>query len=151
MSRESKILTATTWSPQQVVSHYECFGWELLSLNGNQISMSRETQNPVYSDLVKLQAEYEATVAEYEALSYPHAPVKPASVTFKNIAISFICLIIPCIIYVWYKINQHNKYKEAMAAYDLECKRVDSKKQELLKKIDSITLQGRTVFFSRQQ
>ena len=71
MSRESKILRAGIYDAETTIQHYESFGWELLSLNGTQITMSRETQNPVYAELVKSQAKYEALYAKYNSIQNP--------------------------------------------------------------------------------
>ena len=68
MSRESIIMKEGPWGAQQTISHYESFGWELMSLNGEQIAMSRETQDSVYGELVKRQAAYEAKLKQYEAI-----------------------------------------------------------------------------------
>ena len=42
MSREAKIFEPNVWGVQETITHYEAFGWELLSINGKQIVMSRE-------------------------------------------------------------------------------------------------------------
>ena len=150
MSRESKIITAYEWGPQATVSHYEAFGWELLSLNGNQITMSRETQNPVYSDLVKLQAQYEEYVNAYNRLSAPKAPAKPARVSAATCFWTFVCLVIPCAVYVTVKVMQFKKYKAALEVYNGEVEAYNNKKKELRAKMEETVLQGRTVFFSKQ-
>ena len=82
MSRESKILRTSVYDAEKTIYHYESFGWELLSINGEQITMSRETQNPVYTDLVKSQAKYESLMQEYQGLQNPVAPAKPAPFKF---------------------------------------------------------------------
>ena len=56
MSKESRIIKAGPHGTQATITDYECFGWEVLSINGADIIMSRETQNPVYAELVKAQA-----------------------------------------------------------------------------------------------
>ena len=150
MSRESKLITANVWNPQDTISHYEAFGWELLSINGSQITMSRETQNPVYSDLVKFQAIYEQTAAEYNRLQPPAKPVAPPKVSFKTCFISFICFVIPCAVYVTYKVLQNNKYKEEMQAYNTEYSRYTQKKKALADKMQATVLESRSVFFSKQ-
>ena len=82
MSRESKIIRTSIYDAEKTIYHYESFGWELLSINGEQITMSRETQNPVYTDLVKSQAKYESLMQEYQGLQNPVAPAKPAPFKF---------------------------------------------------------------------
>lgn len=151
MSRESKIIESYDFGVQTTIKHYESFGWELLSINGNQITMSRETQNPVYSDLVKLQARYEETLAKYNNLRGPVPPVKPARVSAKTCFISFICLVIPCVVYVTYKILQNKKYKEANAEYMQNMNAYKNEKQKLRDLMEEIALQGYTTFFSQQQ
>ena len=150
MSRESKIIYASVLGAQETISHYESFGWELLSLNGNQITMSRETQNPVYADLVKLQAQYEAKVAEYNALVSPVAPIAPPKVNFKTCLITFVCLVVPFAIYVTYKVMQSKKYNEKLEEYRTALANYNQKRQSILEKMESIALEGRAVFFSKQ-
>ncbi len=149
MSRESKLMTANQNSVQQTISHYEAFGWELLSINGTQITMSRETQHPSYAELVKLQAAYEECVAEYKSLRAPVAPVAPPPINPGTCVFSFICLVIPCVIYVTYKILQKKKYQEAYSLYMLECDAFEQKKKALKDKMEDIVLQGRTAFFAK--
>ncbi len=150
MSRESKIMTAGKDGAQQTISHYEAFGWELLSINGNQITMSRETQNPVYADLVKLQAKYEEKVAEYASLRTPAAPAAPAPISPKTCFFSFICLVFPCVIYVHYKVKERNQYRAQMEAYAASLEALEKKKKALCEEMNAIVLEGRTVFFSKQ-
>ena len=151
MSRESKIIQAYDFGVQTTIKHYESFGWELLTINGNQITMSRETQNPVYSDLVKLQSIYEETLAAYNSLRSPIAPLKPARVSIKTLFVSFICLVIPCAIYVTYKILQNKKYKEALAVHMQNMDAYINERQRLRNKMEEVALQGYTTFFSQQQ
>ena len=151
MSRESKIITAQQWSVQDTISHYEAFGWELLSLNGSQITMSRETQNPVYSDLVKHQATYEDLIAQYNAVRNPNMPEAPAPVTFGKLFVSFVCFVFPCVIYSVYKFNQHKKHKEALADYVAVCSGNEAKKKKLCEEMEKTVLESRGIFFSRQQ
>lgn len=150
MSRESKIIYASVLGAQETISHYESFGWELLSLNGNQITMSRETQNPVYADLVKLQAQYEAKEAEYKTLIAPVAPVAPPKVDFQTCLITFVCLVIPFAVYVTYKVLQAKKYKEKLAEYTASFESYNRKRKDIIDNMNSIALEGRAVFFSKQ-
>ena len=150
MSRESKILNAYDWGTQETIAHYEAFGWELLSLNGNQITMSRETQNPVYTDLVKLQSKYEEKVNEYYALVPPTAPIKPARVKAKTCFYALICLVVPLVVYVTYKVLQFKKYNENLAAYNSEMDKYNAKRKQLREEMEKIVLDGRVTFFSKQ-
>jgi len=63
MSKESITFNVPVLRQQAHIHDYECFGWELLSVNGESVTMSRETQTPVYSDLVKYQVRYEELTA----------------------------------------------------------------------------------------
>ena len=140
MSRESKIIQTKSWEkPQDVVSHYEAFGWELLSLNGNQITMSRETQVECYTDLVKFQASYEEKKNEYDAI---RDPIKPAPITFAACFWTFILAVFPLAIYLTVKIKKNQAYKEAVSAND-------AKRAELISEMNSIVLQSRGVFFAK--
>lgn len=150
MSRESRLINATLWSAQDTISHYEAFGWELLSINGNQIAMSRETQNPVYSDLVKHQAVYEQTAAEYARLQAPLKPIAPPKINLKTCFITFICFVLPFAAYLTYKIMQKKKHDEAMQIYTAEYAKYCAKQKELRDKMEQTVLQSRAVFFSKQ-
>ncbi len=154
MSRESKIMQAGPWGAQSTVSHYESFGWELLSINGNQIAMSRETQDSVYSDLVKHQAAYEQKVLELSQLkrSQITPPKKPAPTSFKTALGLFILLIFPCVIYLVYKHKQKVEYDEGYAKYKSEVKSAneayEQKRAQILSDIEKITSESRAIFFS---
>lgn len=150
MSRESKVLNAYEWGVQETVSHYEAFGWELLSLNGKQITMSRETQNPVYTDLVKFQAKYEEKVNEYYALVPPTAPVKPARVKAKTCFYALLCFVIPLVVYVTYKVLQFKKYNEQLTAYNSAMDKYNAKRRELRAEMEKIVLDSRVTFFAKQ-
>ena len=149
MSRESKLMSSNIFNTQELISHYEAFGWELLSINGTQVAMSRETQNPVYSDLVKYQAMYEDMCAEYARIQPPVKPVAPAKIDAKTCFISFICFVIPCVAYVTYKIMQKKKYNEEMEHYKAECSKFSAKRSALRKKMDETVLQSRSIFFAK--
>ena len=150
MSRESKIFNPRIYVLQDTITHYEAFGWELLSINGNQITMSRETQNPVYSDLVKYQAKYEEKVELYCRLLPPQKPAAPAPITFRNCFWSFVCLVFPLAIYLTYKIKQKNKFKAAMEEYNNQYKEYEQKRATLRQEMDQIILDSRTAFFAKQ-
>ena len=141
MSRESRIFQATHFQkPQDVISHYEAFGWELLSVNGNQLTMSRETQVECYTDLVKYQAQYEEKLKEYSSIK---DPVAPADISFGLCVFTFILAIFPFALYLTYKIKEKNKYKETIASNN-------AARAKLLSEMDEIVLQSRGVFFSKR-
>ena len=150
MSRESKILNAGVFSAQETISHYESFGWELLSLNGSQITMSRETQNPVYSDLVKNQAKYEELTLKYLSISDPSAPARPTEFAFGTCFLLLALAVVPGVIYIAYKINRHNAYKEAMQRYQDEKHEADKNRASILEQMKQVALNSRATFFSRQ-
>ena len=149
MSKESKIFSPNLWSTQDTITHYESFGWELLSLNGNQIVMSRESQNSVYPELVKFQKIYEDTAAEYNSLKAPTPPVKPIGISFGICFITFLLFLIPCIIYVAYKLNQNNEYQKTLQAYNASLAEYNNRRSALLEKMKSTVEQSRVVFFSK--
>lgn len=150
MSRESKILNAGVFSAQETISHYESFGWELLSLNGSQITMSRETQNPVYSDLVKNQAKYEELTLKYLSISDPTAPACPNEFAFGTCLLLLVLGVVPGVIYIAYKINRHLAYKEAMQRYQDEKREVNKERESILAQMQEVALNSRATFFSRQ-
>ncbi len=149
MSKESRIFSAQLWSAQETVTHYESFGWELLSINGSQIVMSRETQNPVYSELVKYQAIYEDTEATYKNMIAPVRPAPLPPVNYKWAIIGFLCFIIPGALYVAYRVNKKKEYDLAMREYDNRLAKYNSKRQLLLAEMKQTAEQSRAVFFSK--
>ena len=148
MSRESKILTAGALGAQNTISHYESFGWELLSLNGDQITMSRETQNPVYPQLVGYQARYEEKINELKSLTAPATPEKP-SFSLSRCLFLLLLAVLPGLIYIGVKIAQFVNYNRDRDAYTAEVSFVEKRKQELLAEIDEITRKSRATFFAR--
>lgn len=150
MSRESKIIIADQFDAQKTISDYESFGWELLSINSNQITMSRETQNPVYPDLVKHQAKYEELLKKYKAVVMPFSPKKPEPFRISTWFKTLICLVIPCVIYTTCKIVQNSKYKKALAEYSGELAKATAKKSQLMEEMEKVALESRTIFFSKQ-
>ena len=167
MSRESKILQVGPWGAQSTVSHYESFGWELVSMNGNQIVMSRETQDSVYPELVKHQAAYEEKVAEFNALKapaatkLPSAPVAPAPISIKTCVLLFILMIFPFVLYLLYKTKQKNAYSETLAAHNAACAELkanakkamdtyNATKSRLAEEAERIAAESRAIFFSHR-
>lgn len=149
MSRESKIIKVGTIGAEKTIYHYESFGWELLSLNGDTISMSRETQIPVYADLVKNQAKYEQLIRDYNAVKFPIKPTKPAPFSLKTCALLLLLFVVPGALYIAYKVNQNNKAKEAMAAYAAEVAEYEKTRNGILAQIDQLLLDSRALFFGK--
>ncbi|MCL2555535.1 MAG: hypothetical protein FWE03_00760 [Firmicutes bacterium] len=56
MSRESKIIDCPPAQQKHCIYEVECFGWELLNLHGERITVCRETQHPKYQDILKLES-----------------------------------------------------------------------------------------------
>lgn len=151
MSRESKILnTSYGEKAETLISHYEAFGWELLAINGSQITMTRETQNPVYVELVKHQSKYEELKAEYHSITYPAAPTPPPPVDFTTCLITFVLAVFPMVLYLVYKHNQKQKYLLALNAYNESVAALNAKKAALLAEMEETVLQSRGIFFARQ-
>ena len=149
MSRESKIIKTSINDVEKTIYHYESFGWELLSINGEQITMSRETQNPVYPDLVKSQAKYESLMQSYLTLKNPTAPIKPAPFKFGTCLILLLLAVLPGALYIAYKVKKHADYKNACAAYDVALASVERKKKEILADMDTVARDSRATFFGQ--
>jgi hypothetical protein len=141
MSRESKIFTESKANVSKRVKEYEAFGWELLSINGFDVSMSRETQNKVYADLVKFEYEYENLKEQQHALVVP-IPPKPLKALIAFIGL--VCFLLPGVLYIVFKILKKKKYNEDLAKYNAEFERLE---QEIKKVCES----SRSTFFSRLQ
>ena len=150
MSRESKIIVAQEFDTQVTISHYESFGWELLSINGKQITMSRETQNPVYTDLVKHQSTYEELLSKVRALRAPVPPITPNPFSFGTWLLTLVLFVIPCVAYTAYKIIKHKKYKAACADHLAQMAEYNSTRAQLLKQMEDVALESRVIFFSKQ-
>jgi hypothetical protein len=154
MSKESKILQAGPWGAQSTISHYECFGWELVSMNGNQIIMARETQDSVYPELVKHQAAYEGKVAAYQALKKPVLvpPVEPKPISIKTCFILFLLFIFPFALYLAYKITKKKEYDEKLAALQAEhtaaMNAYNATKSRLVAEAEAVAAESRAIFFA---
>lgn len=140
MSRESKIFTETKLGIGNRVKEYESFGWELLSINGTDVSMSRETQNKVYADLIKFEYKYEALREELAALV---RPIKPTPINILGAFLGILCFIVPGVLYIIYKIKKSKQYQEELSEFELEYKK-------LLQEIKKVCEESRSTFFSRQ-
>jgi len=142
MSRESKIFTALSKGiVGKRVKEYEAFGWELLSINGTDVSLSRETQNSVYPDLVKFEYEYEALRESQSALAVPIQP-EPFSVFWALIGL--LIFVLPGVLYIVFKIMMNKKYNEKFLEYTTEFNRLENE-------IKNTCDKSRATFFSRKQ
>ncbi|MCV2231543.1 hypothetical protein N7548_01700 [Acholeplasma manati] len=142
MSRESKIFSVNRKSevPKRV-KEYEAFGWELLSINNLDVSMSRETQNKVYHQLVKFEFEYETLREEQENLYCPKPPFAFSFILFLLLAVLFVIPgILYLILFVFFRVSYKNEYEEYEKKYNL-----------LDEKIRRVCDDSRTVFFSRNE
>jgi len=142
MSRESKIFSVQQKRevPKRV-KEYEAFGWELLSINNLDVSMSRETQNKVYQQLVKFEYEYEILREEQENLPFPKDPFAFSFILFLLLTV---LVVVPGILYlclfIFFRVKYKRDYEEYARQYDL-----------LDEKIRKVCDQSRTVFFSRNE
>ena len=150
MSRESKILDGKAWGVEKTIHHYESFGWELLSLNGNQITMTRETQNPVYADLVKYQAKYEELVCAYRTVRYPEPPEKPTEFKFGLCLFLLVLAVVPGALYIAYKVKKKKEFEEAVKAHVAAKAECDKKKSDILAEIEKTLNDSRATFFGKQ-
>lgn len=150
MSRESKILNVGALGAESVVHHYESFGWELLCLNGEQIAISRETKNPVYSQLVAYQTQYEAKLAEYNRLKLPKLPTKPEPFSPLAFIGLLLLLIIPGVVYAVKKRGELRVYETDKAIYDEELEKYNTTRDELLSEMTKITTESRALFFGAE-
>jgi hypothetical protein len=142
MSRESKIFSVDQKRevPKRV-KEYEAFGWELLSINHLDVSMSRETQNKVYQQLVKYEYEYEILREEQDNLFYPNPPFSFSFILFLLLSVLFVIPgILYLIIFVFTKVSYKKEYEEYVRQYNI-----------LDEKIRKVCDQSRTVFFSRNE
>ena len=141
MSRESRIIQVEAFqNSQDVISKYESFGWELLSINGSQLTMSRETQVDCYPELVKYQAQYEDKLKEYMAVI---DPVRPNPISFGACFWLFILAIFPLAIYLTFKIKNKKAYEETISNNN-------ALRAKLKADMDAIALESRGVFFSKR-
>ncbi len=144
MSRESKLFSVDSKAEvSDKVKDYESFGWELLSINGTDVSMSRETQNPVYIHLLKYEDQYEALQSQLRDLK-----TRLNNLTYKPISlilciVLLLLLIFPGVLYIRYKLKEKSNYKK--------------EKQSLLEEINQcefdikrVVNDSRATFFAKQ-
>ncbi len=150
MSRESKIFSEPKALINKRVREYESFGWELLSINGTDVSMSRETQNKVYVELVKYEYEYEALREKLSYMRPPVAPSRPRQFDYKLCLILLLIFILPGAGYITYKVIEYNKYKESMELHNQAMASFKADYQVLEQEIKRLCEHSRAVFFSKQ-
>ena len=144
MSRESKLFSVDSKAEvSDKVKDYESFGWELLSINGTDVSMSRETQNPVYIHLLKYEDQYEALQSQLRDLK-----TRLNNLTYKPISlilciVLLLLLIFPGVLYIRHKLKEKSNYKK--------------EKQSLLEEINQcefdikrVVNDSRATFFAKQ-
>jgi len=142
MSRESKIIeTSIGRNSQQIVYDYECFGWELLSLDKEQIVFSRETQNPVYPQLLKHQLAYEEKVNERNALLGNTFHQK-----LYNVKLALFLFVLAVVPFILYTVFYYKKKKELDAARNANSEKIAAIEAEMKR----ITEESRAIFFSKQ-
>ena len=149
MSRESKIIKPTTWAAEKTIHHYESFGWELLSFTGDVITMTRETQIPVYAELVKMEMKYDQLIREYNSIPYPIAPVAPAPFDFGKCCKLLLCLIVPGAIYIGYKVKQKKANEEAMLGFHRQVTEYNQKRAAIEAEIDKLLVDSRAIFYGK--
>ena len=149
MSRESKILKPGIWGVEKTIYHYESFGWELLSLNGNRIALSRETQSPVYKNMVANEAKYAQLVKEYKEMTPPTEPVAPAPFRFGKCCLLLLLLVVPGLVYMGRKSKQKRRHNQAVAAYKKQLEAFGHRKQAILVEIDKLLRESRATFFGK--
>ena len=151
MSREAKILKPGEMGLEKTVHHYESFGWELLSLNGDTIALSRDTQNPVYTTLVRNEIKYNKLVKEYNEMEEPIPPVEHTRFKFGKFLILFILGVIPGIIYIGRKSSHKRQDVAANAKYQRDLNRFEESKKEALDTIAKLLKESRATFYSRKR
>lgn len=151
MSREAKIIKPGAWDIEQTVSHYESFGWELLSIDRDSVVMSRETQSPVYDALLKNEAKYQKLIDEYMGITYPDAPEAHKPFRFGKFLVLFILGVLPGFIYACHKRRQKKRHKKALKRYQKMIEIRDEEKQELLERIEQLVLNSRATFYAKRK
>jgi len=137
MARESKIFHGN----QDDVKHYECFGWELLSFNHGEASMTRETTMDHRSELLLKEQEYEDVKNEINNMQLP-ATYKKAS--FKLGLFLFILCIFPCVLYLVFKNKEKQRCLAEKAAFV-------AKQKELYAKLEDICNEAKALAFTTKQ
>ena len=151
MSRESKILRPGEMGLEKTIRHYESFGWELLSMNGDAIALSRDTQNPVYTTLVRNEIKYNKLVKEYNEMQPPVAPEAPEPFKRGACFVRLLMLLVPGFVYIRRKRQERLQWEASMVRYNKALNRYEEGKKETLDAIAKLVKESRATFFGRQQ
>lgn len=133
MTRESKLFTAVSKSDvSNKIKDYESFGWELLSVYGNDVSMSRNTQNPSYVHLVKYENEYEnineqIKLSKIELSKLSYTPITPILMLILTIM-----LIFPGVLYYLYKKKQKEEYLQRKSQLEAKISQLEADKIKIV-------------------
>lgn len=130
MSREAKLVESSVFKAQTTIKHYECFGWELLNYQDSRISLTRETQNPKYKQLVAYEKKYESLVKKFKGMAFQHCEPIRIGLTIILLLLFFI----PGIIYLTIKLIQQKNDREAYEEYLQERQEIQNEIQDVLKK-----------------
>ncbi|MDR3293162.1 MAG: hypothetical protein LBT20_03555 [Clostridiales bacterium] len=178
MSRESKIIDCETQEQKQITYDNESFGWELLSISENRITMSRETQNPIYNELLKFEIEYRDITKEIEKTKKEKKEfekTKPNEIS-SGVAIGIILLIATtiCILiaftanykiawiimsvvligffiaYLLYKRKQINENEKELKLFNTKINEYNQKINLLNKNRKKVCEDSRTTLFSKE-
>ena len=149
MSRESRIIKPGMWGVEKTIYHYESFGWELLSLNGDRIVMSRETQGPVYDIMVRNELKYIQLINDYRNVEYPEPPTPPAPFSVLKCFGLFLLFIIPGFRYMSRKSKEQRQAIKASNRYHAKVEKCDQQKKDILDAIEKHVLDSRATFFGK--
>lgn len=105
------------------------------------VSLSRETQNSVYTELVKYEYQYDVLREKLDNLK---KPIQPSSFSLIMFLVSTLLFVVPGVLYVYFYIKRKNQYEEDLKVYNETC-------DQLVKEIKKVCDDSRTVFFSRQK
>lgn len=103
--------------------------------------MSRETQNSVYTELVKYEYQYDVLREKLDNLK---KPIQPTSFSLIIFLVSTLLFVVPGVLYVYFYIKRKNQYEEDLKVYNETC-------DQLVKEIKKVCDDSRAVFFSRQK
>ena len=103
--------------------------------------MSRETQNSVYTELVKYEYQYDVLREKLDNLK---KPIQPSSFSLIMFLVSTLLFVVPGVLYVYFYIKRKNQYEEDLKVYNETC-------DQLVKEIKKVCDDSRAVFFSRQK
>ena len=141
MSRESKIIECDNglFEQKEIIWHYECFGWELLSCDESRIVMTRETQNEKIGQLNSYENQYENLLNNLRLIP-KEAPLK--KLNGLAVLILLLVFVFPAILYITYILVSNNKIRS-----NNELLRIQ--KEEYKKKINEVCSDSRKLFFGR--